>query len=98
MEDGLPVTLKKVLPDESPHELTMNELFSSQELSSMPDNHCLPMLDTIKLQRSGSQQIMVFPSLLPFHRSQIGTLEEFFVFMAQICEVWPYFAYLYIRV
>ena len=91
MRDGLPVMLKKVLPVESPHELGINQTFSSPELARRSDNHCVPMLDVIKLQRSGPQQLMVFPQLIPFHQSRIRTFEEFIIFITQICEVWPCF-------
>lgn len=84
IRDGLPVVLKMVHPVESPHELAMNHLFRS--LSWMPDNHCLPMLDVIKLQCSESQDLMVFPHLPRFHRSRIRTFKDFVVFMTQICE------------
>ena len=87
IQDGLPVILKMVHPIESPHELSMNRRF--QSLARMPDNHCLPMLDDIKLQCSGSQHFMVFPHLPPFHRSRIRTFEDFIVFITQISKVWP---------
>jgi len=32
MRDNLPVMLKKVLPEEGPYELQINQLFSSPEL------------------------------------------------------------------
>lgn len=88
MRDGLPVILKRVPSVESPHELMVNQFFSSQELAGRPDNHCVPMLDVVELQHFGCQQLMVFPHLLPFRRSQIRTFEEFVVFITQVCEVW----------
>ena len=91
MQDGLPVMLKKVLPVEAPQELPINRFFSSRELARRSDNHCVPMLDVFELQRSGSQQLMVFPHLLPFHRSRIRTFEDFIIFITQICEVWSFF-------
>jgi len=86
IQDRLPVILKKVLPVESPHELGFNRLFSSRELAQS-DNHCVPMLEVVELQHSGHHQLMVFPRLLPFHRSRIRTFGEFVVFFTQICEV-----------
>jgi hypothetical protein len=93
IQDGLPVILKKVLSVESPYdsELRINRYFSSREFARMADNHCVPMLDVVELQHSGSHQLMVFPHLLPFHRSRIRTLKEFIIFITQICEVWASF-------
>ena len=82
IQDGLPVILILV---ESPHELTTNQLL--QEFVQRPDNHCVPMLEVVELQHSGSHQLMVFPHLLPFHRSPIRTFEEFVIFITQVCEV-----------
>jgi hypothetical protein len=65
--DGRPVMLKKVLPADGPHELTINQLFSSPEHSRKRDNHCAPLLDVIELPRHfGSQKLMVFPTFAPF--------------------------------
>src|ERR1700733_456358 len=44
IRDGRPVILKKVFPNERPHELKINRLFSSPEHSSDRDNHCAPLL------------------------------------------------------
>jgi hypothetical protein len=87
MRDGLPVMLKKVLPVESSQELKINQFFSSSEYAQMSDNHCVPILDVVELQLSESQQLIVFPHLLPFHRSRIRTFGEFIIFFTQICEV-----------
>jgi hypothetical protein len=47
----------------------------------------VPILNVVELQLSESQQLIVFPHLLPFHRSRIRTFEEFIIFITQICEV-----------
>ena len=49
VRDGLPVMLKRLLPDEGPYELKINRLFSSPELANDPRNHCAPLLDLIEL-------------------------------------------------
>src|SRR6266702_3510694 len=90
IRDGRPVMLKKVLPEERPHELSINQLFSSAELSRNRDNHCAPLLDVIELPpRFGSQRLMVFSLLRPFNRLRIQTFGEFAVFFTQICEARP---------
>ncbi|KAH9035414.1 hypothetical protein EDB84DRAFT_1269482 [Lactarius hengduanensis] len=87
IRDGFPVVLKKVLPEERPHELSINRLFSSPEHSRERDNHCAPLLDVIELPpRFGSQQLMVFPLLRPFNGPRIQTFGEFAAFFTQICE------------
>ena len=90
IRDGRPVMLKKVLPEERPNELRINQLFSSAEHSRNRDNHCAPLLDIIELpSRFGSQRLMVFPLLRPFNRLQIQTFGEFAAFFTQICEARP---------
>ena len=88
VRDNLQVMLKKVLPAEKPHELRINQLFSSLELAIIPHNHCAPLLDVIELQRPRAepQKLMVFPLLCPFNQSKIQTFREFVNFFAQICE------------
>jgi hypothetical protein len=85
--DGRPVMLKKVLRGDGPHELTINQLFSSPEHSRNRDNHCAPLLDVIELPRHfESQKLMVFPLLRPFNQPRIQTFGEFTAFFTQICE------------
>jgi hypothetical protein len=87
VRDNVPVMLKKVLPEEGPHELRINKLFSSSELATMPDNHCAPLLDIIELQNPAPQKLMVFPLLRPFNQPKIQTIGEFVAFFTQICQV-----------
>ncbi len=89
VRDNLQVMLKKVLPEEGPHELRINKLFSSPELALMPDNHCVPLLDVIELQHPEPQKLMVFPLLRPFNQPKIQTFGEFVAFFTQICQVRP---------
>jgi hypothetical protein len=92
--DGRPVMLKKVLPADGPHELTINQLFSSPEHSRKRDNHCAPLLDVIELPRHfESRKLMVFPLLRPFDQPRIQTFGEFAAFFTQICEARPNFTY-----
>ncbi|KAH9035415.1 hypothetical protein EDB84DRAFT_1222789 [Lactarius hengduanensis] len=87
LRDGKRVMLKKVLPEEGPHELQICLLFSSVEVAMNPHNHCVPLLEVIELSpRSGSQKLMVFPLLFPFNQPRIQTFGEFAAFFTQICE------------
>ena len=49
IEDGRQVMLKKVLPEEGHHELSITKLFSSPELKGDSRNRCVPLLDLIDL-------------------------------------------------
>jgi len=86
MRDDLQIMLKKVLPEEGPYELQINQLFSSPELAKMPHNHCARLLDVIELRHPEPQRIMVFPFLRPFNEPRIQTFGEFVAFFTQICE------------
>ena len=87
VRDDLQVMFKKVLPKEGPHELRINQLFSSPELATMPNNHCAPLLEVIELQHPEPQKLMVSPLLRPFNQPKIQTFGEFVDFFTQICEV-----------
>ncbi len=86
IHDGKRVMLKKVLPEEGPHELQISRMFSSREVGTNPRNHCVPLLDVIKLPNSG-QQLMVMPFLRPFDNPHFQTFGEFVAFFTQVCEV-----------
>jgi hypothetical protein len=87
VQDGLQVMFKNVLPEEGPHELGINQQFSSPELATMPNNHFVPLLEVIELQRPDPQKLMVFPLLRPFNQPKIQTFGGFVDFFTQICEV-----------
>ena len=80
------VMLKKVLPEEGPHELYITQLFSSPGLRDDPSNHCVPLLDLIELSQGGGK-LMVMPFLRPFNDPRFQTYGEFVAFFMQICEV-----------
>ncbi|KAI0265922.1 kinase-like domain-containing protein [Gloeopeniophorella convolvens] len=84
--DNTPVMLKKVLPEEGPHELAINQLFSSLGLAQNPRNHCAPLLDVIEVQGQGPRKLMVSPFLRPFNNPRFQTYGEFVAFFTQICE------------
>jgi hypothetical protein len=87
VRDGLPVMLKRILPDDGPYELTISRQFSSPEMSRDRQNHCVPLLDVVELKVPEPQQLMVFPLLRPFNRPQFQTFGEFVAFFIQLCEV-----------
>lgn len=77
--------LKKVYPEEGPHELTITQLFSSRELARDPRNHCVPLLDILEMP--DGQRLMVMPLFRPFNKPCFQTFGEFVAFFTQICEV-----------
>jgi len=89
IEDGRQVMLKKVLPEEGPHELLITQLFSSPGLKGNPKNHCVPLLDVVDLShiRPDGRKLMVMPLLRPFKNPPFQTYGEFVAFFMQICEV-----------
>jgi len=84
--DGKQVMLKKILPAEGPHELTITQFFSSPELVRDPRNHCVPLLGVIEIPATG-QKLMILPFLRPFNNPHFQTFGEFVAFFAQVCEV-----------
>jgi hypothetical protein len=84
--DGKHVMLKRVYPEEGPHELNITQLFSSREFALDPRNHCVPLLDIIEIPQSG-QKLLVMPFLRPFKNPHFETFGEFVAFFSQICEV-----------
>jgi len=83
--DGKQVMLKKIFPEEGPHELTITQFFSSPELVHHPRNHCVPLLGVIETPVIG-QKLMVMPFLRPFNNPRFQTFGEFVAFFGQVCE------------
>jgi hypothetical protein len=89
IEDGRQVMLKKVLPEEGPHELLITELFSSPGLKGDSRNRCVPLLDLVDLSQTNpdGRKLMVMPFLRPFKNPRFETYGEFVAFFMQISEV-----------
>jgi hypothetical protein len=89
--DGRQVMLKKVLPEEGPHELLITQLFTSPGLKGDPKNHGVPLLDLVDLSQTGpdGRKLMVIPFLRPFKNPRFQTYGEFVAFFMQISEVGP---------
>jgi hypothetical protein len=84
--DGKQVMLKKLFPEEGPHELRITQNFSSPDVSRDTRNHCVPLLDVIEIPKTG-QKLMVMPFLRPFNNPHFQTFGEFMAFFTQVCEV-----------
>ncbi len=88
ISDGKQVMLKKVLPEEGPHELSITRYFSSPELRGDSRNHCVPLLELIDTANTKlDRRLMVMPFLRPFNDPRFQTFGEFVAFFTQICEV-----------
>lgn len=85
ISDGNPVVMKRQLPEEGPYELEINRLFSTEPLASNPRNHCVQLLNVIKLP--DDLPILVQPMLRPFDEPRFRTYGVFVTFFSQICEV-----------
>lgn len=86
VQDGLQVMFKRVLSEEGPYELSISQLFSSEQLARDRRNHCVALLDVIELEGPAHHKLMVFPLLRPFDRPHFQTFGEFVAFFTQICE------------
>ena len=87
VQDGLQVMFKRVLPEDGPYELSISQFFSSEELARNRRNHCVPLLDVVKLEGPVPHRLMVFPLLRPFNHPHFQTFGEFVAFFTQLCEV-----------
>jgi hypothetical protein len=87
VQDGLQVMLKRVLPQEGPYELSISQLFSSEELAGDRRNHGVTPLDEIELEGPEHHKLMVFPKLRPFNHLHFQTFGDFVAFFTQLCEV-----------
>jgi len=84
ISDGKQVMLKRLPHHEGPYELEFNKLFSTDPLFSNPRNHCVQLLDVIRLP--DEPPIIVHPLLRPFYNPRLQTYGEFVTFFAQTCE------------
>jgi hypothetical protein len=77
--------MKRQLLEEGLYELEINKLFSTEPLASNPRNHCVQLLDVIKLP--DDPPILAQAMLRPFDEPRFRTYGEFVTFFSQICEV-----------
>ncbi|KAH9056533.1 kinase-like domain-containing protein [Lactarius vividus] len=86
MHDGKRVMLKRVLPKEGSHELSIIQHFSSDKLRANPSN-CVALLKPIDTADTRlDKKLMVMPFLRPFNHPRFQTFGEFVAFFIQICE------------
>ena len=88
-DDGKQVMLKSISTRRGQWELEISRYFSSPIVRSNPENHCVPLLETLELPDNLDQKLMVMPFLRPFDNPQFRTYGEFVAFFTQISEVRP---------
>ncbi|EDR05086.1 uncharacterized protein LACBIDRAFT_330194 [Laccaria bicolor S238N-H82] len=80
------VILKKVDTRRYPHEEEISSYFSSKELSDIPQNHCVPILETIRVPDEEHVVILVMPLLRPCKDPPFETIGEVVEFFRQVFE------------
>jgi len=85
VSDGRHVVLKRILPEDLP-ELHIVTYFSQEALLSNPQNHCVPMLQS--LHKSGDEpcDIIVLPLLREYSSPDFDTVGEVVDFIDQTLE------------
>ncbi|EED86080.1 predicted protein [Postia placenta Mad-698-R] len=67
-----------------PHEADIGSYFCSNELSSDPDNHCVPLYDVLKDPLEEDIVILVMPLLRKCNVPEFGTIGEVVEFIRQL--------------
>ena len=83
----MPVMLKSVRLIGGHHELNIAQIFSSPGVRGDSRNHCVPVLEILKLPGTFDCKLIVMPLLRPFNDPCFRTYGEFVAFFTQICEV-----------
>ncbi|KAF9801072.1 hypothetical protein IEO21_10209 [Rhodonia placenta] len=84
ISDGAMVSLKKVSTAVHPYEADIGLYLCSNELSSDPDNHCVPLYDVLKDPLEEDIVILVMPLLRRCNDPEFGTVGEVVEFIRQL--------------
>ena len=79
--------LKAVDIRENPDELEIATYFSSKQLSDIPENHCVPIFETIKVPDDDHHVILVMPVLRNCMNPPFETVGEVIDFLGQVFDV-----------
>jgi hypothetical protein len=87
--DGKAVGLKVLSVATFPFELSMIDLLcsSQSELRAAPENHCVPIYETLEVPDNGEQRILVMPFLREALDPRFETVGETLDFFHQVFEV-----------
>ena len=83
VSDNKLVGLKKVSKSLHPFEAEIGNLFSSEPLSSDPDNHCVPIYDVLQVPGDDDSIIIVMPYLREYNSPRFETVGEAVDFFSQ---------------
>ena len=81
------VMLKKVDTRRYPNEEEISRYFSSEELSDIPENHCVPILESMRVPDEDDTVILVMPLLRECKDPPFETVGEVVEFFRQVFEV-----------
>jgi len=81
--DGKLVSLKKVSKSLHSTEATIGKFFSSEPLSSDPDNHCVPIYDVLQVRDDDDYIVLVMPFLRKYDSPNFETIGEVVDFFSQ---------------
>jgi hypothetical protein len=79
--------LKRVFKELHPYEADLVSSFSTEPLSSMPDNHVAPIFAVLQSPHDENAQIFVMPFLRSFANPRFDTFGEAISFFDQIFRV-----------
>jgi hypothetical protein len=89
ISDGAFVALKRIQPDEHPHEIEIQRYLCSNGLASEPQNHCAPLYDALHVPTEGGQStdLLVLPLLFWTKSVPWQTFGEIVDFVRQVIQV-----------
>ncbi|KAJ7144700.1 kinase-like domain-containing protein [Mycena filopes] len=85
LSDGVVVTLKRVDANLHPHEQSIGELLSSASKANDPRNHCVPILEVIRVPDTNFI-LLVMPLLRKYAQPRFDTFGEAVDFFGQAIE------------
>jgi hypothetical protein len=87
ISDGTYVALKIVKASIHPYEIDIGAFFSSPSLAHNPRNHCVPILEVLKVPDDDDMVIIVMPLLRYWDSPPFETVGEVVEFLRQLLEV-----------
>ncbi|KAI0041334.1 hypothetical protein FA95DRAFT_1501637 [Auriscalpium vulgare] len=85
ISDGKQVVLKRMSETDTGEEGDMLRLFSSEQYKENPKNHCIPLIDSKRLDDS-QITLLVMPRMRPYNNPRFRTFGEVVAFATQIIE------------
>lgn len=84
ISDNTQVILKSIWIDDGPQEVSILNYLSQKELVSMPDNHCVSVIEVLEVPNHENHHVVVMPLLRPFNDPPMRTIGEAVDFFRQI--------------